>query len=165
MGDNKLQIKTILKGVLLATVFLTGTQVAAAPAHDFTLSTDGGTISLSQYKGQVVYIDFWASWCGPCRQSFPWMSKMQQRYGEQGFKVIAINLDKEAELRDKFTAANQPRFTIAYDPEGTVAEKYNVTVMPTSYLIDRDGNIHTQHLGFNDKDSSRLERKIEALLQ
>lgn len=140
-------------------------RAAEVPAHDFSLPGVAGTVSLSQYKGQVVYLDFWASWCGPCRQSFPWMNMMQQRYGDKGFKVIAINLDKEPALREKFMAQNPPKFTIAFDAEGVVAEKYNVQAMPTSYLIDRQSNIHSHHFGFHDKDSSRMERKIESLLE
>lgn len=150
---------------VLFALFLPGLVVATEPAHDFTLPADKGSVSLNQYKGQVVYLDFWASWCGPCRQSFPWMNEMQQRYGAQGFKVIAINLDKEKALREKFIEMVPAKFTIAYDPDGKVAEKYGIQGMPSSYLIDRNGNISARHLGFRDKDSAELEQKIQSLLK
>jgi len=160
-----MMIHKIVRTFLFSLLFLSGVLVAAEPAHDFSLQGEKGSVSLSQYKGQVVYLDFWASWCGPCRQSFPWMNEMQQRYGAKGFKVIAINLDKEKALRDKFLEAVPAKFTIAYDPDGKVAEQYRVQGMPSSYLIDRNGNIYTHHLGFREKDAAELEKTIQSLLQ
>lgn len=160
-----MSLRTLALTLLLSLGLLSGALHAAEHAPDFTLPGDKGTISLSQYKGQVVYLDFWASWCGPCRQSFPWMNEMQQRYGTKGFKVVAINLDKERDMIGKFVDATHPTFTIAYDAEGSVAEKYRVGGMPSSYLIDRNGNIQAQHMGFRDKDAGALEQSIQALLQ
>lgn len=133
-------------------------------APDFTLPTDHGEITLSQFRGQVVYVDFWASWCGPCRKSFPWMSDLQGRYEAQGFKVIAINLDSDRALGEQFLARYPARFTVAYNPQGDIAEAYGVTGMPTSYLVDREGRIHAEHLGFREGELADVESKIRALL-
>jgi thiol-disulfide isomerase/thioredoxin len=150
-------------------LFLTGLawQVsvpAAEPAPAFSLATDTGEISLSQLQGQVVYVDFWASWCGPCRKSFPWMNDLHARYGKQGLAIVAINLDTERALSAKFLEKFPASFVVAYDPQGKVAETYRVAGMPTSYLIDRQGRLHATHQGFREDDMPRIEAEIRALL-
>jgi len=150
--------------LLLAALLFCPPAHAAKPAPDFSLPGTQGEVSLAELHGQVVYLDFWASWCTPCRQSFPWMDAMQTKYGSRGLQVIAVNLDKEAAKRDEFLTATNPHFTIAYDPEGGVAENYEVMGMPSSYLIGRDGNIHYNHIGFREKDQGKLEQQILELL-
>ena len=134
------------------------------PAPAFMLPTDHGQVDLAALKGRVVYLDFWASWCPPCRRSFPWMGDMQARYGSQGLTVVAVNLDPDRAVVAKFLAAYPPGFTVAYDPLGSAAELYNVMGMPSSYLIDRAGRLHTRHIGFRDQDAAALEAEIRALL-
>ncbi len=142
------------------------TAAADTPASRFTLpGRTADEVTLSQYQGKVIYLDFWASWCGPCRQSFPWMSTMQQRYGKDGLVVIAVNVDKERAQADSFIAEHLPQFTIAFDPKGKVAEQYGVQVMPSSYLIDRQGHIVARHLGFHTAKADAMEGEITALLQ
>lgn len=157
-------LRHLILSLVYALGLLTATAQASEPAPTFDLPGDHGTVSLHSYRGQVVYLDFWASWCTPCRQSFPWMNSLQKRYGAKGFKLIAINLDKDRNEITKFIAATKPRFTLAYDIEGTVAERYGVEVMPSSYLIDQKGNIILRHRGFRQSDTSELEEKIRALL-
>jgi len=151
---------------VLALLALCGLASASADrtAPDFTLPTDHGEVTLSQFRGQVVYVDFWASWCGPCRKSFPWMSDLQDRYQAQGLKVIAVNLDSDRALGEKFLARYPARFTVAYNPRGDIAEAYGVTGMPTSYLVDREGRIHAEHLGFRESELADVETQIRALL-
>ncbi|MBX2878536.1 MAG: TlpA family protein disulfide reductase [Granulosicoccus sp.] len=139
-------------------------------APDFSLPGDQSEIRLSAYQGDVVYVDFWASWCGPCRDSFPFMNELHDQYAEGGLKVIAINLDREisaaqAFIHDPESPGHDPRFTIAYNSGGEVAEAYNVRGMPSSYVIDRDGNIAYSHLGFNRKDRAEIEARIKYLLR
>lgn len=150
----------------LACVFglLTAPAQASGPAPTFDLPGDHGTVSLQSFRGKVVYLDFWASWCIPCRHSFPWMNSLEKRFGKKGFKIIAINLDKDRDAIAKFISATKPRFTLAYDSEGAVAERYGVEVMPSSYLIDQKGNIVLRHRGFREDDTSALENKIQSLL-
>jgi cytochrome c biogenesis protein CcmG/thiol:disulfide interchange protein DsbE len=150
----------LLVGLLSFPVFASTNQ----PAPDFTLPTAQGEIELNKLQGQVVYLDFWASWCSPCRKSFPWMKAMQSRYGRDGLKVIAVNLDKKRELAERFLEELQAQFTVAFDPDGKVAEQYQLMGMPTSFLIDRQGKIHSTHVGFREPDKGRMEAEIEALL-
>ncbi len=148
--------------VLLLTAPLTH---ALDAAPDFNLAGIDAQVNLAEQKGKVVYLDFWASWCVPCRKSFPWMNQLQEHYGPQGLEIIAINLDKEREQTDAFLAATAPTFTIAFDPLGQSAENYQVMGMPSSYLIDRNGMLHHSHIGFRDKDKRTLQSQIEELLK
>jgi len=148
---------------LLTTVWINPAALASK-APSFELPSDSGTFSLEQYRDQVVYVDFWASWCVPCRHSFPWLNEMQARYGEDGFKVIGINVDKDKEKAQKFLELIPASFEIAYDPEGTVADMYSLKVMPSSFLIDQKGNVIHKHKGFKASDGSRIEDMIKKLL-
>ncbi len=155
-----------LAGFLLMISSISGAFAAdnkAAPA--FTLPSTQGEISLDKLRGKVVYLDFWASWCGPCRKSFPWMDNLQSRYGKDGLQVVAINLDKDKALADKFVADLQPQFTIAFDPAGKVAEQYKLMGMPTAFLIDRQGRIYDTHIGFRETDKQGQEAKLQSLLK
>ncbi len=154
-----------LSVVSLAFIFVGSTPLMAAEqAPDFSLPTDAGEVSLASLKGKVVYLDFWASWCTPCRKSFPWMDELQKRHKDKGLVVLAVNLDKKAEYIDKFLGAMKPSFTIAFDPEGKVADMYKLRGMPTSYIIDHKGHLRERHLGFREKDKQVLEEKIQKLL-
>ena len=139
--------------------------VHAAPAPDFTVSTDKGSISLKQQRGQVVYLDFWASWCVPCRKSFPWLNDMQSKYGKAGLKIIGINLDEDKALATKFLKQTPAKFTVGYDPKGQVAGAYGLKGMPSSYLIDRQGNIISSHIGFRSNEKDKMEQKIRQTLK
>ena len=137
----------------------------SAPAPDFKLEGQQKQIKLSDYRGQIVYLDFWASWCQPCRKSFTWMNKMQSLYGKEGFKVIAINLDESRQKADKFLQQIPADFDVAFDPRGNTAETYKVKAMPSSYLIDKHGNVIHANLGFRGKDEEKLEAKIRNLIR
>jgi cytochrome c biogenesis protein CcmG, thiol:disulfide interchange protein DsbE len=150
--------------LLSGSVLLSTSAVNATEAPTFAVQTDAGTLSINDFRDKVVYLDFWASWCGPCRQSFPWMNEMQARYGDQGFRVIAINLDDERANADRFLAEVQANFDIGYDPEGKTAEMYGLKVMPSSYLIDREGKLVHAHKGFKTRDRASMESKIKELI-
>ncbi len=147
---------------LLLIIFSSASFAQKAP--DFSLQSDKGKISLSAYKNKVVYVDFWASWCKPCRKSFSFMNSMQSRYAKRGFKIIAINLDNERSAADSFLKKNPAKFTIAYDPDGKTPDAYKLKVMPTSYLIDRKGNIINIHKGFKSSHTAKLENLIVTAL-
>jgi len=138
---------------------------AAEPAPAFTLPGRNQPVSLAALRGKVVYVDFWASWCVPCRKSFPWMNSLQKRYAGQGLVIVAVNLDKSRELSDRFLSEVPSELTIAYDPDGEVASAYKVKGMPSSYLIDRAGRIHSSHIGFREETASDMEAAIKDLLQ
>ena len=138
---------------------------ASKPAPDFSLpGLKKPTVSLADYKGKTVYLDFWASWCGPCRKSFPWMNEMQEKYGKQGFEVIAINVDAKREDADKFLSQVPANFTIAFDSTGATPKVYPVKGMPTSMLIDSKGNITYVHNGFREEQSAEVEARIKELV-
>ena len=120
---------------------------------------------LGEYHGKVVYLDFWASWCKPCRKSFPWMNDMIGRYPEQEFKIVTINLDQDPEAMHEFLARVPAQFDIYHDPAGTLAEKFQLQGMPTSYLIDKSGQVVSRHIGFQTGLIAEYEAEIEALLR
>jgi len=124
-------------------------------------------LDLARFQGKVVLVDFWASWCGPCRQSFPWMARMRQQYGPQGLMVVAVNLDEDQAAAERFLA-DQPGATgleQVRDPGGLLAEAYGLTVMPSSLLFDRAGRpVHRQE-GFRAEDADAYERRIVQLLE
>ena len=121
-------------------------------------------LDLGAYKGKVVYLDFWASWCNPCRQSFPWMNQLQELYAPKGLVVIAVNVDHDRDLADEFLQSNNAQFKIVYDQGGAIAEKYDFKDMPTSILIGRDGKIRYVHNGFYPDKEGLYDAHINALL-
>lgn len=136
---------------------------AAAP--NFSLPTaKGDPLALDKLRGKVVYVDFWASWCGPCRRSFPWMNEMQQKYGAKGFTVVAINVDKKRADAEKFLAQIPANFPVVYDEAGATPAAYAVKGMPSSYLIDPSGKVSYVERGFVDEHKAPLEDRVKALL-
>ena len=134
-------------------------------APEFNLPSNNGSVSLSDYRGKVVLVDFWASWCGPCRQSFPWMNAMTEKYKSQGLEIVAINLDQEPQLAQDFLSQFPANFHIAFDPEGKTPEAFNVMGMPTAFLVDRKGRVASQHIGFHQEKTIEYEASLKALLQ
>ena len=135
------------------------------PAPPFSLTTaDGDTIALADLRGRVVYVDFWASWCAPCRRSFPWMNEMQQRYADRGLTIIAVNVDRRRADAEQFLQINTARFAVVYDDRGATPEAYSVKGMPSSYLIDARGTVVDVELGFRDDRKDAMEDQIRALL-
>ena len=121
-------------------------------------------LDLNRLKGKVIYVDFWASWCGPCRQSFPWMNAMQDKYGKDGLVIVAVNVDQDVAKAQAFLAQNPARFDIRYDPKGTLAEQFAVKSMPSSFILDRRGKTMAKHAGFHLKDIAVYEGDIQKAL-
>jgi len=135
------------------------------PAPAFSLPTAAGdTVGLERLRGKAVYVDFWASWCGPCRRSFPWMNEMQRRYGSQGLSIVAINVDKKRDDAARFLTEVPAEFTVVYDAAGATPAAYAVKAMPSSYLIDASGTIVAVEHGFRDGSPAALEQRIRALV-
>lgn len=159
-------MKNVLTAVSLTLALATsawGIEVGQT-APDFTLDSAQRSIKLSDYKGKTVYLDFWASWCGPCKQSFPWMNDMQVKYKEQGLQVIAVNVDKKAADAAGFLSRFPVRFEVVFDAAGQTPQKYAIKTMPTSVLIGPDGKVLQVHSGFRDDQRQSLEDHIKAAL-
>lgn len=125
---------------------------------------DNPALDLDDYRGRVVVVDFWASWCVPCRRSFPWLNSMQARYGDDGLVIIGVNLDSEPGDADTFLDQYPADFTIIRDADGVLARQFEVAAMPTSYVVDRDGHIIARHLGFKVKKIDEYEDVIRAAI-
>lgn len=150
-------MKYITAGLLIGWLLMQQTMAASLPQQKLTEV-------LEQHQGEVIYLDFWASWCGPCRQSMPWMNQMQQKYQAQGFSVVSINVDADKSLADLFLQQNTVNFEVIFDPQGDVAQQYKIIGMPSSYLIGRDGKIKLSHVGFFNHQKSQYEQDIVKLL-
>lgn len=125
----------------------------------------GGPLDLAPWRGKVVLLDFWASWCGPCRESFPWMQEMAGKYRDQGLVVVTVNLDQERQAADAFLGGRQLDFVFLYDPEGIIAATHDIQAMPTSILFRRDGSEALRHSGFRQEEIAEYERHIRELLE
>lgn len=115
--------------------------------------------NIKNHQGKVVYVDFWASWCTPCRASFPFMKQLVEQHGDE-LVIAAINVDSDREAADTFLQAFDVNFDIHYDPEGKLAESFDVKGMPTSYLFNRSGQLIGTHIGFRNKDIDKLSTAI-----
>lgn len=155
----------LMKKIFALSIFcLLASSAWAQSIPNVTLNTDRGRINLHQYKGKVVYLDVWASWCTPCRKAFPWMNDMQKRYQKLGFKVIAVNVDQETDKAKEFLQKYPAFFTVAYDPNGKVPKNFGLKVMPSSYIIDRNGKIIEEHKGFIPSKKQSREKAIRKAL-
>ena len=128
-------------------------------------ATEPDALNLEALRGNVVYVDFWASWCAPCKKSFPWLNSMQKKYAEKGLKIIGVNVDKDPGLAENFLKKTPADFSMVFDPDGQLASKYKIIGMPSSYLIDRDGNIQHTHVGFRTSKIDTYEKSIQELLE
>lgn len=129
------------------------TTLEGTPAHN-----------LQELKGKVVYMDFWASWCPPCIKSFPFLNELENQLKEQGLQVIGVNLDEKVADAQAFLASHPVDFSIVADPSKQCAKSFEVMAMPTSYLIDRKGNIRHIHRGFRSGETEELRALISQLL-
>ncbi|HET6349941.1 MAG TPA: TlpA disulfide reductase family protein [Candidatus Krumholzibacteria bacterium] len=116
-------------------------------------------------SGKVVYVDFWASWCGPCRQSLPWLNGLLQRYGDRGFRLVTVDVDRKPAAGRKFLKDLGVSFPVVFDSTGTFAKKYQLQAMPTSFIYGRDGKLRERREGFHEGEAYGVEDQIEDLLQ
>ena len=158
-------MKHIYLSILFVLLWVSNTSFAALnQAPEINLPSLNGNIQLESLKGKVIYLDFWASWCLPCKKSFPWMNQIKQSYADQGFEIVAVNLDKDRTLADAFLKEMKVNFQVAFDESGDTAAEYKLRGMPSSYLIGRDGKLYASHIGFREKDKQKMEQAIESLL-
>jgi thiol-disulfide isomerase/thioredoxin len=138
--------------------------IAIALLSALTVARAAPPPALDPVEGRVIWVDFWASWCVPCRRSFPWLNAMQRKYGADGLQIIAVNLDKDRALADEFLAEVPAEFALRFDPAGSLAKEFGVQAMPSSFLIDADGKVLASHAGFRTADAVEYERAIAGAL-
>lgn len=151
----------------LASVFFTfAMAVNAVQLGEILPSCTSVIKNAGDFKGKVILIDFWATWCPPCLKSMPFLNKLRNELKPQGFEVLAINVDEDIKIAQEFLGRYPVDYKVKFDPEGKCPAIYDVKVMPSSYLVDRSGKVSFIHLGFRDKDQTIIRQKItEALAQ
>lgn len=161
--------------LLLLSLTLAGTQEAAAEdssaavknAPAFELRDTAGTnMSLSDFKGKIILLNFWATWCSACRAEMPGLNRLHTEFNSQGFVVLAVTIDKSEKLVRKFIAEKAIKFSVLMDPEKEVSfDQYAVMALPVSFIIDRNGVIVEQFIGERDWESAEIKDKIAKLLK
>jgi peroxiredoxin len=166
-----LTTSTLLKRCAMAAIVLASTAFAAsgdasgaAPAFTLT-SLSGQPSSLSAYKGQVVMINFWATWCGPCQQEMPLLDQMYKKSKPAGFTLIGVNVDKEAAAVKELLARKPVSFPVLLDPANQVSKAYHVDEMPSTVIIDRKGQIRYIHRGYKPGDENDYQDRIRQLIR
>lgn len=158
---------------LFVRVFLSGLVVAAllscSREHEqtvvFDVATADGRFISAEHTDKVVYVDFWATWCTPCRASFPWMNEMRQKYQSEGLQIVAVSIDTDKALAQRFATELGAKFEIGYDPEGKVADLFDLKVMPTSAILGKGGVLLDVHQGFNEEKKVEFEKAIVSALK
>ncbi len=163
-------MKNLFVSVFAATAILITSGLNASeldkPAPDFVLKSNSGeNIRLSDLRGEVVLLNFWATWCGPCRQEMPLLDDLHARYKDMGFKVIGVNVENKPEKADAMLAKNPVSFPILYDTESVVSKLYNVDAMPTTVVVDRDGNMRHLHRGFKPGYEDAYAAQVKQLFR
>ena len=153
----------MLAGAAVASVASAASAVADEPAPRVVVPA--AAFELAAHAGKVVVLDFWASWCKPCRESMPWLSGLQRQHGAKGLQVVAVSVDTDEGAMRARLAELDPGIVVVFDPEGTLAAQYKLEGMPTSYLIDRAGKVRGSHLGFRAKEAAAREAEVVALLE
>src|SRR3954471_12781732 len=162
--------KKMLKGIALAAVFASASLASSSsgPAPAFQLSGRGGkTIDLSQFKGQVVMINFWASWCKPCRDEMPLLEDIYKKYKPMGFTMLAVNVEPDTQAANAWLGklAKPVTFPIAYDVDSKVSKLYKVETMPSTVIVDRKGNVRALHRGYKPGDENFYLTQIRTMLK
>jgi peroxiredoxin len=157
-------------GVLVALVAGTAATVAAVETGGRApelgeRSLGGQPIRMADLRGKVVIVDFWASWCEPCREEMPVLERLHRRYRERGLVVVGVSVDRTERNARAFLRRTRVSFPIIHDASHRIANRYSPPKMPSSYIIDRRGIIRHIHEGFQPSDAQRIEREVRALLQ
>jgi thiol-disulfide isomerase/thioredoxin len=146
--------RSLLIAGLTAAVALANAAEMGAPAPAFDLPGASGGVNL----------DFWASWCEPCKASFPWLNEMQAKYGAQGLQVVGVNVDAKQDDANRFLSETPAKFAVAFDRGGATPKSYGIKGMPSSVLIGADGKVLFEHKGFHAADKDKLEEQIKVAL-
>jgi len=160
-------LRNFVMSVLLSSMaFMVQANELSGAAPDFTLkSNQGKNLRLQDLRGQVVMLNFWASWCGPCRQEMPLMDEIFKKYEKLGFTILAVNVDEDSSDADGFLKSVPVTFPVLYDNDSKVSELYAVDAMPTTVMIDRDGNKRFLHRGYKEGYELDYEKQVKKLIR
>ncbi|MBW2271818.1 MAG: TlpA family protein disulfide reductase [Deltaproteobacteria bacterium] len=163
---NPIHLAAVLLGALLLAVPPAAAIGEGKPAPTFALPSLSGdeTLSLSDFRGKVVYLDFWASWCAPCVSAMPFLEELRTEFPSSRFQVLAINLDKDPRKGEKFMRKYGVKYPSASDPKGRLPQSFGLQTMPTSYLIDGNGVVRYVHKGFRGGDVQAIRDEIAKLV-
>jgi len=154
----------VVATALLAAPVIAGD--ATGPAAEFRLQSRAGKpVSLASLKGQVVLINFWATWCGPCRKEMPLLEQIQKKYAPLGFTMLGVNVEEDTRMMDTFLKDVPVSFPILLDPANGVSKLYNVSAMPSTVIVDRKGNVRFVHQGYVPGDESKYQDLIRQLIR
>ena len=165
---KSLVIKRLGAGIVAALVLALPAVATApsGPAPTFTLPSKAGSdVSLAQYKGQVVMLNFWASWCGPCRQEMPLLEDIYKKYNKLGFTLIGVNVEPDSKAADDWLKQTPVTFPVLYDRKSEVSQKYDVSGMPSTVIIDRKGNLRYLHHGYKPGDEGEYLNTIRQMIR
>jgi peroxiredoxin len=135
-----------------------------APRCDLTAFDSSEALDIGQFRGKVLYVDFWASWCGPCTKSFPFLNTMDKEFRARGLQILGVNVDDDIESARAFLAQRPASFVLAGDTTRQCPKEFGVKAMPSAYLVDRTGTIRHVLVGFRTGDAARIRSLIEELL-
>lgn len=161
--------RAVMLSAMLAAMLTTGGASAIAikeNAPDFTLKTlEGSNLRLEEYRGQVVLLNFWASWCGPCRQEMPILDRLHQRYEDTGFAVLGVNVEGKAKPAQEIVDKTNVTFPVLIDQAQATSKLYNLQAMPSTVVIDRDGVIRYIHRGYKPGDEAKYVEVVKTLIR
>ena len=160
----KNRIAAMAAALALSLPALAGAEGGPAPAFSLA-SRAGSQVSLAQYKGQVVMINFWASWCGPCRQEMPLLESIYKKYGKMGFTMIGVNVEPDSNAANEWLKQTPVSFPILYDTDSKVSKLYDVSGMPSTVIIDRSGKLRMLHRGYKPGDENEYLDSIRTLIR
>src|SRR5882757_6050372 len=164
-GFTRATVAAVAAALLIA-VPASNAASGSGPAPQFTLDSRAGSkVSLAQYKGQVVMLNFWASWCGPCRQEMPLLESIYRKYNKMGFTLIGVNVEPDSKAAEGFLKQTPVSFPVIYDKDSTVSKAYDVSGMPSTVIIDRKGNIRVLHRGYKPGDENEYLDSIRTLVR
>lgn len=162
-------VKSIIQVMMFSLLLVSNLSMADAikgKAPNFTLkSVDGSNQKLSEFRGQVVLLNFWASWCGPCRQEMPLLNDLHKKYKKLGFTVMGVNVEEDSRKARKIVKEVGIKFPVLFDTENTVSSLYEVSAMPSTVIIDRSGNMRYLHKGYKPGDMSAYKKWVKKLIR
>jgi thiol-disulfide isomerase/thioredoxin len=168
MQSRNLKIAGYLPGIIAAVLLAVSMAGAASPetAPDFTLkSASGANLKLSELRGEVVLVNFWASWCGPCRQEMPLLSELHEQYRDLGFTVLGVNVEADTRKARKLLEDAPVSFPVLFDSDSVVSREYDVVAMPSTVLVDRNGKLRYLHKGYKPGLEAVYQQQVRDLLR